>query len=441
MNSRLNSFIATILSLCLGASCTKEPQDIETVQLADDLYIEETDTIAPVYTVYRLDSFATSGSNSAIIGGVSDPYFGRIEAENFSRFKLAINHYQTVGADNEYYDSIMLVMHSDSTYYGDTMSNFNVSVYRLRQEFDASTTTYYNHHYFLSAAEVLGQTTVRFRPQVDDSIQIRLDDNFGRELFEMYRSDDARVQTQDAFQHYLRGLRITGSSSNNSIYRFPSGDSTLYFRLYYHADQGDGVPKYLDFPAEGGSYQFNHITCDVNSTELASLLPGAEIRSEHLNNRFYLNDLAGIGTKITFPSAPAVATLPNFIRLSDAVLAIRPIPGSYDKFPLIPSLGMNLHNEETQNAGPLYSSDNTYIQNGNLSVDPLNTVTTGYSYDVSAIMRNELSATVFTTITASLQPNSNAGSGVFSMQRLVAADNRHTKLPSTLTTQLIFYKK
>lgn len=438
MNRRL-----IFLSFCtaLIISCTKEPQDIETIQLTDDLFIESTDTITPVYTVFRLDSFQTSGSNTAIIGGVTDPYFGRIESNNFSRFKLATNNYLFVGESNEYFDSVVLIMHCDSTYYGDTMSNFTVSVNKVRQEFDA-TAKYYNHNTLLFSPDVLGETTVRFRPNVDDSIRVRLSNDFGSEIFEMYRKENESVKNQDAFQRYLRGLRIAGSSPNNNVvYRFPSSDSTLYFRLYYHQDVGDPELKHLDFPAEGNTFQFNQITCDVSSSDINALLPGEEIRSEQLNNRFYFNDLAGIGTKITFPSAEKIAAHANFLRVSDAVLFVRPIALSFEKYPLIPSLGMSLYNESTQNKGPLYSDDNSYVQTGNLFVDNLVGTRTGYVYDVASIMRNELSATLYTTITAALQPYSTAGTGIFSMQRLVAADNRHPLQPSTLQTQMIFYKQ
>jgi len=434
-------FFHLCLFIACFSSCTKEPQDIETVQVSDDLYIEVTDTLTPRFTVYRLDSFATSGGNIAIIGGATDPVFGRTESTMFSRFKLAVNNYQTVGADNEYYDSIALIMHSDSSWYGDTLSSWHVSVHELRQEFDASTTTYYNHSPLLSNEEVLGETTVRFRPNVDDSVRIRLSDDFGRQIFNFYKTKNATVQTQEAFQRYFRGLRISGGSENQVVYRFPVTDSTFFIRLYYHEDKGAPVAKHLDYPAEGGTYQFNNISCDVSGTELESLVRGAEITSDQLNNRIYVNDLAGIGTKINFPSARSIAALPNFVRLSDAVMKIKPVANSFGKFPLMPYVGISLTNEYGFSGTPLYSADNTYIQTGNLFIDVLNGINTAYSYDVATILQNEISATAVTKYTANFQGNTPSRTSSFSMQRLVAADNRHPEQPSTLTTQLIFYKK
>ena len=440
MNFRLSFPIIIFFIACLN-SCVKESQEIETIRLSDDLYIEETDTISPQYTVYRLDSFATSGSNMAIIGSVADPNFGRIESITFSRFKLAANDYQTVGAANEYYDSIVLIMHSDSAWYGDTLSDWRVAVHKLKQAFDPSVTTYYNQHSLLPYDEVLGETAVRFRPSKDDSVRIRLSDDFGREIFNFYKTKHANIQEQENFQQYLHGLQISNAADNKVIYRFPVTDSTLFIRLYYHEDMGAPVVKHLDYAAEGSPYQFNKISCDVSSSELQSLVPGASIPSDQLNHRIYLNDLAGIGAKINFPSAKRIAALPNFVIIASASLNIKPIAGSFDKFPLIPYIGMSLRNESGISSTPLYSSDNNYIQTGNLFIDALNGISTGYSYDVATFIRDEISATEATSSTADLKAYSASGSAAFSMQRLVAADNRHPLQPSSLTAQLIFYKK
>jgi hypothetical protein len=431
----------SVLAAIIFTACTKEPQDIETIQPNKDLYIEVTDTIKPSFTVYRLDSFATSGSNTAIIGSATDPWFGRLESQSFCRFRLATNYYETVGAANEYYDSIVLILHADSSYYGDTSSLWQIKLQALRQEFDASRTVYYNDESLLSYEQELGSAALKFRPHIDDSVRIRLNDTFGSELFDFYKNRDGRIKNEENFQRYFRGLRITSAAGNEVIYRFGASDSTMFIRLYYHEDQGTPVAKYLDFASQGGTYQFNNITCDVSASSLQQLLPGEEIPSENLANRIFVNDLAGIGTKITFPSATSLPALPNFTRLADAVLNLRPIEYSFERFPLIGYLGIGLTSEESATTLPLYSSDNSYIQNGNLHIDLLNGTETKYTYDFGALLRSEMTATPSTTLTAYLQVQSNTSSTIFSMQRLVAADSKHPRQPSLLQTQIIFYKK
>lgn len=421
-------------------ACTKEPQDIETVQPLTDLYFSSLDTIAPEYVVYREDSFKTSGSNTAIIGEVNDPVFGIVHAGNFSRVKRPTEGISSIGASNEYYDSLVLIMHADSTYYGDTLSNWTVNVYALVQPFDVSINNRYNTATLSVSEDILGQQTVRFRPNVDDSVRILLSNHFGNELFELFRNKDPKIQTDDAFRDYFKGIKIDGAPGSNAIYRFPVSDSTLLIRLYYHEDEGASIQKFVDFPIEGGTYQFNQLSCEISSTELAMLTPGAEINSRDLQNRIYVNEIAGVNTKMTFPSSAVLATLSNFVSLYKANLTIRPISQSYDKFGLPVFMGISMYTEALPTPTSLKTADNQMVQSGNLLIDNLDPAQTNYSYDISSIVRSSITATVTTAYTAFFNPDPTATTG-FSFFRLVAADNRHPTQPSQLVTESLFFKK
>jgi len=441
LTSPVKISLSVLIPALLIAACTKQPQDIETVSLTDDLYVPATDTVKPTFTVYRLDSFVTSGTNLSIIGGVTDPAFGRIESQSFCRFKFAEGNPVSENGANPQYDSIVLIMHSDSSSYGDTMTSWKVNVQELDEVFDPTLNLFYNTRAFKSKEVYLGSADVIFRPHVDDSVRIRLNDAFGSALFNLYKTKDPKISNQENFQVFFKGLRISGAPGNETVYRFNSNDSLLVMRLYFHEDKGVSVPKVLDFQSEGGTYQFNNMTCDVSATELDSLLPGNEILSENLNNRIYLNDLAGIGTEITFPSIPNLALLPDFVQLTHAEMHLRPIYNAAGPFPLIPYLALKVTTEENSTASYLYSADNTYVQNGGLNIDLLNPTNTGYTFDLSELLKTEVSSTPLTASTLTLLPLSSQATPVFSMRRLVAADSRNPSQPSLLVTHIVFYKK
>ncbi|MBA4165982.1 MAG: DUF4270 family protein [Chitinophagaceae bacterium] len=436
-----------ILFLIILQSCTKDPQYIDTTKESDALYIVESDTLQSAFVVYRLDSFQTSGFNRAIIGENTDPYFGIIKAKSFSRIQLATGNYLNIGSATESYDSIRLIMHMDHSYTGDTTIPWTASVHALTQDLDASavsnsgTTAYYNHQQLSVSPAELGNTSVVIRPYADDSIIIKLDNGFGAELFNLYKTKNVTVSTQDAFQRYFKGICVQPGSSNNVIYGFNAADTGTVIRLYYHDDQGVHVARHLDFKSQGGNYQFSNIENDPTGTITEAVVKGHDTPSSALGHQIFVSDLAGVVTKFTLPSVKSLATLPDYVRLQSVQLKLRPVPTSYNKYPLIPYMGLGASNESSTSLTPLYTLDNSRVQNGNLFIDALKGVETGYTFDLSNLGRAEITSTSFTTSTVYLQPLSSGSSRLFTLSRLVAADNANPTSPSRVITQMLFFKK
>jgi hypothetical protein len=437
------SVVITVIIVFISSltACNKQSQYIEAVDLTNDLYIINTDTVKPEFKVYRVDSFQTSATGASIIGAVKDPAFGYISSQSFARFNIAGNYYETVGSATESFDSIVLIMRGDHRYYGDTTSSWSVNVHQLKQDVDGANINYYNQHTLLAATNELGSSSVKFRPHVDDSVRIRLAGDFGSAIFKLYKDRDSRIISETNFLQYFKGLRISPSDNNKVIYSFGSADSSMYIRLYYHDDQGRLVPKYLDFKSTGGRYQFNNIIYDASGSALESLTPGNEISSNELGHVLYVNDLAGIGTKVTFPSVSQLALIDNFVRLGRAQLDVKPIAGSTIGYPLIDYISLGITNAESGVITPLYSADASYIQLGDLYVDLLNGTNTGYQYDLTALLTAEINSNVYTANTVYLQPYNGSGSRTFSLNRLVAADGAQSLQPSTVQCQMLFYKK
>jgi hypothetical protein len=420
-------------------SCAKESQYIETVELNENLYLVQTDTVTPSFSVYRVDSFQTSGGGYAFIGSVNDPYFGKISSRSFNQFAIATNYYETVGMPSEYFDSIVLVMHSDHRYYGDTLSPWTVNIFEIMQDIDGVNVKYYNNDSLFSKNIAIGTTTKIFRPNVDDSVRVRLADEFGAGIFNLYKNRDEHVITEPAFLQLYRGLMIAPANENKVIYSFGTADSTTYYRLYYHDDQGTPVPKFIDFKSKGINYQFNNISYDPGGGPLEKLKPGGELPSSEVGNLVLVNDLAGITSRIKFPSATQLPLLPNFVSIASATLHIKPLPTSEVNYPLPKSIAIGISSEEAPALTTLYTQDGTAIQLGNLVVDQLNITNTGYSYDCTQLLRSEINTTAYSAHTLTLQPFSESGVRTFSPGRLVAGNAANANARSGINCEILFY--
>ncbi len=434
-----------VLLLIVFSSCTKTPQYIDTSKQSDNLYLLETDTLQPVYVMTRLDSFQTSGNNRSVIGKNFDPYFGLINSRSFIRIALAAGDYKTIGSQIQGYDSIRLIMRLDHTYSGDTTMPWSASVYRLTETLDPTGNTanqhYYNHNSLAFQSTPLGSTSITLRPNVSDSVVIPLDDALGQEIWSFYKNKNENVSTQALFQQYFKGICVQPNSSSNVIYGFNAADTGTTIRLYYHEDQGIRVTKTLDFKAEGGLYQFNNITNDPTGTITEAIVKDKDVPSSALGHQVFVSDLAGVITKFTLPSIKSLPTIPDYVRLQSMVLKLVPVASSFGKYPLPPYLGLGISNEASTSLTPIYTSDNTKIQNGNLNIDIENGISTAYTYDLSNLGRFEITSTPLNTNTVYLQPLSASNTRTFTFQRLVAADNSNAKSPSKVITQMLFFKK
>jgi hypothetical protein len=129
------------------------------------------------------------------------------------------------------------------------------------------------------------------------------------------------------------------------------------------------------------------------------------------------------------------------VSLQSVQLKLAPVPTSFNQYPLIPYLGLGASNESSIALTPLFTSDNSKVQNGSLFIDELNGTGTGYTFDLTSLSRAEITSSTYTTNTVYLQPLSSSSARQFTFNRLVAADNANPVSPSKVITQMLFFKK
>ena len=377
---------------------------------------------ASLSTVFR-DSVITSGSSTLLAGNYFDNNFGNIKASSF--LELAPPTLATLDTKSVY-DSLVLIMRPDKTYYGDTSLSSELSVYQLTNpiNFPLYQTQFYNNTNFSVDPTPLGSATSLIYPNITDTVFIRLSDAKGNELFNLYNSGDYTIQNTTSFINYFKGLKITPPANGmHAIYGF---HDTVTMRLYYHVNGLFSTPKVLDFTYyNGDSKQFNQVLSDRSGTPL-SAFGGAdqEISSTSTNNSSYLQYITGFIPKVQFPTIRNLLLRPDYLKIIKAELVVTPVNQSYPGFtPLPPQLYAYTTDQLNNIGSALTSTTSTGYQTGNLVIDPLYNSNTTYVYDVTSYLQQQISISYTNENGLLLVPPSPASITTFS--RLVIGDQKN----------------
>ncbi|MCO5240200.1 MAG: DUF4270 domain-containing protein [Chitinophagaceae bacterium] len=351
------------------------------------------DTITPaLFSVFR-DSVPTSQSGTIITGSYNDPVFGKIAASSF--FVLASPGIPDMHISAAY-DSLVLQMRSDSSFYGDTSvaQRFNIHELSSLIEFGEDKTYLYNSSSFPVYATPLGSAIVTVRPSLKDSVSIRLSDTKGQELFELIQSKSQEVLTSADFEQYFKGLRISAddNTANAAVYGF---SDSVTMRLYYHESDPYLSQKYIDFVLTSRNKQFNRLQYDRSGTALDVAIPEAkEISPAFTGGSVYVQPLTGVLLKMRFPTLRSLLARSDYVKIMKAELMIAPSKGSYSHdYMLPPQLIASSTNINNQLGGYLAERGNAgsqSIQYGGLTIDWLYGEDTRYTYDVTAYLQSEI---------------------------------------------------
>ena len=368
-------------------------------QFLDNGYTQiiKVDTFSAELSTIYVDSFVTSGKGVTMIGGYSDPVFGKITTQCY--LDIAPPAYDLTFPDSLRYaifDSLALVLKPDKSYTGDTSKPIQINVHQLAEPivpYDNTVLSVYNTRSFSVLPTPLGTRTLLVRPGAGDSITIRLNDKLGKDLLtKLQDPNDADIKTTDAFLQYFYGLRLSGGNNDQLI--FGNTDSVV-MRMYYKKPGLYLENKTIDFTLAYKYHHFNNISVDRSGTILKDLAANKMINSTATGNTAFSLYTAGAMAKIRFTSARDILKLPSFTKLLKATLVIRPVRGSYGSSSFVLPSSVRLSTTTQLNQ---IGNDLTYItsngaatsQTGNLVVDDLYGENTNYVYDVTPYLKGLL---------------------------------------------------
>jgi len=388
------------------------------------------------------DSVITSQSGAILLGVAQDPYFGKTTASSYLSLVPSTNTIPDL-LPNAQYDSITVLMKCNTDYYGDTTTAPTWSVKQLTTEIalpDAQF-NFYNTSSFPVNSTALGTRTLGIHPSNGDSVNIKLDNSngLGATLFGMLRRKSDTLKTNTTFTRFFKGLQLLASGAN-VVYGFKD---SIVLRLYYHETGNFYTNKTFDFTLNNTNFQFNHIEADRSSTPLTALgTTKREIASTLTGNVGYSQSASGLYLKLTFPNLRNLLQRPDYIKLINAQLIIKPIPGSYSYhgyFALPPQLVAATTDALNEPGGVLTvsSGGSAVTETGNLFIDNQDQYNTSYSYDVTSYLISQLA------LLNNYQANGlllipPSGSRYSTLKRLVAGDSKYPDVKARVQLRIYY---
>jgi hypothetical protein len=355
------------------------------VESAAHMAIADTFTVETSTVVQ--DSVPTSGTNAMLIGNFEDTLFGDAGCSSFFQIGLpeGISLY-----DDDSYDSISLIIHYSGYFYGDTNKLMQIGVHRVTDDIQVREDGYlYNTSTFGYENDLMGSIRFRPMPKTADSLEIKISDAFGLELFNKFVSQSEDILTESDFLDYFKGIAlIPEASSKNTIIGFKVAPEYLKIRLYTHRIDQTSLSTAYDFPLVYPGTQFNNITYDLSNTPLYYTQDQeTSIPSSAAGNKAFVQGYKKIMTKLRFPSLPDVMLEEKGI-IMRAELIFRPAKASYNDFALPNYVILYETNRRNQPGYLLYNSDGT-VQTATLVEDDQYHEETYYTFDITNFINAE----------------------------------------------------
>jgi len=376
------------LVLSLLTACYKD--EIKFGDIGTDSYtrIITIDTITPVLSTIVLDSFPTSNNKILLIGRWEDALLGVTKASTFFQVGLPAAVPNMTFPNDAVYDSLAMTLKPNKQYYGDTSLAQTFSVYELAYQPDYTYSNYlYNTSPTAKIAGALGSTTVRIRPSRNDSLQIRLPQNKGDDLFRKIKLQAAEIKTDDNFRNYLRGFCIqVNDNDKGAIFGF-NADSSVLMKLYYHTT----IPVYeehvIEFALTRTEYQYNQVLSNRSHTPLEPTFAGqTEFFPTAQNPYAFTQAGTGVMMKMKFPSLRNILGIGSVVKLLNAKVIIKPVEQTFDTYGYrLPDTLFLAQTDATNTIGSaLPDAGGSATMYGAPSIDYIYRLNTNYTFDVSS---------------------------------------------------------
>ncbi len=330
----MKKYMGLLVMLATVASCSSEGLNSSDF-VAGDTFTDSNirvlliDSLAVETSTMKFDSIITSNSSRMLIGQYTDPVFGTVRSSSY--VELLPNNY-TINTD-AVYDSIVFLLKYDDYYYNDTLQSNTIHIRELTESLKPSNGSYlYNTSSIDHGDTDLGSLTYYPRPLGSDSLQIRLNDDFGTAMFE--RLENKSITNIDEFKDYFKGLLFQPDEvDNGSVIGFLLASSVM--RLYSSVyEEKEKVQYHIDFTINTSSSPvpfFNQIIAIDPIEALNGLTNGKiDLCSSETSGQSYIQSGIGIATKVKVPHLKSVFDIKGKGTLLNAFLKIKPIEGTYD---------------------------------------------------------------------------------------------------------------
>jgi hypothetical protein len=255
-------------------------------------------------TTTNLEGGSGSSTTSLLMAGAyTDPIFGKIAAEAFTRLRLQTEFIELPAATA---DSGFLYL-SYSYYYGNISQAQTLDVYKL-DEYVSSDVTYFSKSAGLSYTTKIGTATFNASSDSASQLIVRITD------IPYLQSILDASKNNSGFESEIRGLAIVPTNNTDgAIIRIDGNSSNTALHVHYTQY---GESKIYGLTLNSSARKYFRITTDRSGTDLASLVNNYDsISTDALpsnSHRSYIQALTGIRTRLSFPYLKKLReTFPN----------------------------------------------------------------------------------------------------------------------------------
>jgi hypothetical protein len=386
----------SILILLAFFACNQDNQTFDIggryVNVQSDLRYIDTLTVNS-FTV-KLDSLRTSGldegQGAVIVGGYHDPEIGDISASSY--FKLMLPGTRTVPI-NAVYDSLILIMVDNNYRIGDTLQPFTIHVHRVEQTIRVREDGFlYNTSKFDFSNEPLGSRTFRPRPNTParDTISVRLSDELGNELLQLFLDKDDRILQLDNWLNYFKGLTIQSDPSDEAIVGFKTSTSAPVMRLYYHYIDFTSISQFRDFPIVSYNInQFNHFEITNPVIDLPANQKD-KLPVKYTNKQSYIQAGTGIVTRLEIPYLKSLLALHQNMQILRAELILQPVRDTYKAIELPAKISLFQSDKYNRFGSAVLNLNTGAPLVGFLVIDNEYQEATSYTFDITNFIQNKI---------------------------------------------------
>ncbi|WP_294608453.1 DUF4270 family protein [uncultured Bacteroides sp.] len=386
MKKLLYSLIAMLTAVC---ACQDENSKLGQSLVDSSFYNVYADTCTVDISTILMDSIETRGDTICQLGRYRDDSWGEVSAAYYAEYST--NSF-TPDEDYSYsFDSLVLRMTHTGHFWGDTLTQQHISVYRLKQPIILEDDDdLYNNTVLPAESTPLFSFTFSPRPGRKKELEIRLPDELGKELLNDLINEEEYFDTQDKFKEKFPGLAFIAENSGECITGFMVNDSSMTITLHYQEITNLRTEKELTFTVNK-DYAYTGLRTDRTGTPLATMTSGIEnlIHSNNMNMRAYMQGLTGFYNQIEFPHLNNLLDAGDIVSIEKATLYLYPLSQSYNKINQLPEdIRLYITDENNVLEDYVYGSDGVTVQTGNLTVDDMFWRDTYYSFDVTEFIRN-----------------------------------------------------
>lgn len=306
------------------------------LQPADQLIATSfSDTFTVQTSTIYLDTVVMQGTRRVLMGRTSDSEFGTTTAELYTQLSMGFttDTLKFGASSRSRFDSVELILDIDYMA-GQPNRNMTLEVHELAQAIDSGKTYYAFDRLPVGAS--LGSGTFKTSDNQFDTVRFRLNDSFGRRLFDVGGTGVFANQTN--FNQFFKGIRISAPAGQDAAvvganaFRFNTG-----IILHFSEPSGDSLLR-REFRFAFGPRRFVGVRHDFSTSTRfpANFSNGQLLPHTALGNQAMIQDGVGLYTIVRFPHLDQFVKRRDII-LNRAVLSFRPVEGSVSATNLPPS--------------------------------------------------------------------------------------------------------